>query len=187
MFNCKTNANSNIIFVDIDDTLCNTREAIYKIYQETTGDLSTTPYTKDKRHESFCPMWTGDEVEKLFMYGKKLYETALPFPDAVQAMDTLAKKGYDIRVVTLQHPEGMSYKQEWINKYFPSLSNKVYVYTNVEGNKDVFCGHAIIDDHWKNIETNGSKYSVLYDYYNIYDKIKYPFKYRTLKDMVDNF
>lgn len=184
----KTKANNkNIIFIDIDDTLCNTREAIYKIYQETTGDLSTSICTKDKQYESFCPMWENGEVEALFFHGRELYSKAKPFPEAEKAIEALLKKGYDIRLVTLQFAESAMYKQYWVNEYFPNLADKLYFCTNIESNKDIFIGHAIIDDHWKNIETNGSKYPVLYDYYDIYEDKSYPFKFKSLREIVDCF
>lgn len=161
-----------IIFIDVDDTMADTRAAIAHLYKSITGDEPLdTRAVKSKRYFEFCPLWDDDQVDKLFRIGNGIYEVVKPLEGAVEGIKYLMNKGYDIRVVTMHSPESIMPKHNWIAKYFPDLKDKVYYVDWHFGNKDVFRGHAIIDDDIKNIKTNDSNYAILLDFYGIYDGV----------------
>ena len=176
---------NNIIFIDIDDTLCNTRQSIYDLYFKSTGDK--TPYINkpsSKYYSKDCPKWSDEDISTLFNhYSNYIYNSAKPMPQTIESIEKLQNLGYNINVVSLHSPTDLSYKQQWINKYFPSLQDKVFIGTNTKGNKDIFKGFAIIDDDIKNIQTNLSMKTILYDYYNIYPSINS--KFDNWNDIVD--
>ena len=56
------------------------------------------------------------------------------------------KAGYDIKVVSLNFPQSVLYKHMWVERHFPELVDNVIILTSAKTNKDIFKGHAIIDD-----------------------------------------
>ena len=163
----------NIIYVDVDDTIADTRRGVHEIYKTSTGMEAGDIKCKSKRYSSFCPAWDDAMIEQIFKNPGKLYDIVKPMPGADKAIKELMSKGYDVRVVTLQSAEGVLEKEKWIRKYFPALSDKVYYITNVNNNKDVFSGKSIIDDDYKNIEGNSSCMPILLDIYGIYENKKF--------------
>lgn len=164
--------NRKIIFVDVDDTLADTRAAVAALYKEITGDEPLDVRIKgSKKYYEFCPLWEDSHVSKLFRSSKEIYEKAVPLNGAVEGIKYLLDKGYDVRVVTMHSPESVIYKHKWLEKYFPELESKVYYVDWRTKNKDVFNGYAIIDDDIKNIKTNKSNMPILLDYYGIYDGV----------------
>ncbi len=182
---CKLN--DKIIFIDIDDSICDTRRAVYDIYQEISGDKSSDIMIPSKRYKDFCPKWEDEQINNLFKTSKEVYNTAKPVKGAVEGVEKLLKLGFDVRLVSLNFSSSVHYKQEWVDKYFPSLSDKLYIGTNVRANKDIFKGFAIIDDDMKNIETSPCEYPILIDIYNIYKDSPYQHKYSSWKELVDKF
>lgn len=158
----------NIIFIDVDDTLCDTRGAVAQLYREFFGERPLSLSVKSKRYGDFCPKWSDEDIENLFKGNSRLYDIAVPIEGAIDAVKRLERIGYDLRIVTFNHALGISKKQEWIDKFFPTLSNKIYYLTMGLYNKDVFEGYAIIDDDMKNILSNKSTHRILLDVYNIY-------------------
>lgn len=157
-----------IILIDIDDTLANTRQAVFDLYVDATGDKSGNINVEDKQYVAFCPLWTDEEIEKLFYNGYVLYDRVQPMPMAQKAVTALEERGYDVRIATLHTAHGIPAKQAWVDKHFPTLSNKVIYINDTLGNKDIFKEYALIDDHYKNIKTNKSAIPILLDIYNVY-------------------
>lgn len=170
MFNQNEKPKDKIIFVDIDDTLADTRSAVYNLYVELTGDKSGDISVKSKRYLDFCPTWNEEHLETLFKNGYTLYDRTSCIPGAKEAIRSLIAKGYDVRVVTIHTASGIPAKQKWIDTHFPMLSEKVYYVNSVNADKNVFKEYAIIDDDIKNIEMNESCYPILLDYYNVYSE-----------------
>lgn len=165
---------NKIIFVDIDDTLADTRAAVAALYKRNTGENPLdTKSVKSKMYAGFCPLWTDVQVDNLFRSSKELYEILEPLEGAVEGINYLLKKGYDVRIVTMHYPFSIQYKYEWIKKYFPMLEDKAYYVDTRMKNKDVFKGLAIIDDDMKNIATNESDMPILLDFYGIYDEVEH--------------
>ena len=180
------NYNNNIIFIDIDDTICDTRKAFGELYTEITGnklgDMSQR-YYKD-----MCPEWTDkDEISTIFKTGTEVYKKAVPVQGAIEAVDKLIKKGYKIKLVSLNFADSVGAKQRWVERYFPELKDDIIILTSMNTNKDIFKGHAIIDDDLKNIKTNGSRFPILIDIYDVYKDLEYKHKYRSWKEIVDKF
>lgn len=187
MFGTYKKGTNSIIFIDIDDTICDTRKAVLDIYNILTDSKSVDTY-ESKRYVDFCPMWSDAEIGNLFKFGAKdIYQKAEVIPGAKEGIAKLISLGFDIRLVSLNYAESVAYKQEWVNNNFPMLKDKLYIGTCVGGNKDIFKGYAIIDDDIKNIKTNSSQYPILLDVHGVYKNELYAHKYSSWKDLVDKF
>lgn len=159
-----------IVYVDVDDTLCDTRKAVAKKYEEATGLSAKNVYVKSKRYTDFCPEWNDEKISSLFgSLSRNLYQSAEPIKGAVKGIMDLEALGYDVRIVTIQNPDGAGGKQEWINTHFPSLKDKVYYVNSTTYNKDIFKGLSIIDDDDRNIRNNKSTFPILLDIYGVYN------------------
>ncbi|MEG0153414.1 MAG: hypothetical protein RR744_09650, partial [Cellulosilyticaceae bacterium] len=93
MFNrSKTSNSNNIVYIDIDDTICDTRKALGNIYKRVTGEDFVGINSRD--YEDMFPLWhQEDEVTKLFRYGKDIYNEAQPVLGAKEGVAKLLKKG----------------------------------------------------------------------------------------------
>lgn len=180
------NREDKIIFVDVDDTIANTRQGVADIYTRITGNRTLTLHQKSKQYKDFCPGWTDEDIEKLFIRGVELYDVTKPIPGAEKAIEALIAKGYDVRIVTMHSPTSMDAKYQWIKKYFPMLEGKVYYVDWRIGNKDVFKGYSLIDDDMKNIKTNKSCKPILLDLYNIYPNVADYIKCRSWDEVLTN-
>ena len=164
-----------IIFVDVDDTIADTRTAIVSLYEEITKDKAKSfDEVKTKTYCDFCPKWTDDEISKIFKSGKEVYSRALPLVGAIEGINYLLSKDYEVYITTMNCPESVKYKQEWIARHFPELETKVIYIDWRIPNKDFFEGYALIDDDIKNVTGNRSCYPILLDFYNVYDKSEVP-------------
>ena len=176
-----------IIFIDVDDTIADTRAAVASIYEKRTGrkalDIKSIP---SKRYCDFCPSWTDKDVENLFKEGKEIYEVAKPLEGSLEAINYLLYKGYDVRIVTLNYPHSVGHKYNWIERHFPELQDRVYYVDWRMPNKDVFKGYAIIDDDLKNIKSNKSDYPILIDFYDIYNTGEYDsFRVKSWEEIIN--
>lgn len=177
-----------IIFIDIDDTLANTRQGVYNLYLELTDDATGNINIKTKEYLDFCPKWEKKDLDLIFKNGYTLYDKIKPLPGAVEGVKALIAKGYDVRIATIHTATGIPAKQLWIDKHFPSLSKKVYYINSTEVNKDIFKEYGIIDDDIKNIHTNESALPVLIDFYNIYSATnEIEHKCRNWNEVIDKF
>lgn len=163
------NNKSRIIYIDVDDTLADTRAAIKSLYEKKTGDKAIQSNTYSKRYFTLCPGWTDKEISKIFSEGEELYSMTKPLEYAVEGVQYLEALGYDIRIVTMNSPESVQHKHNWIKRYFPRLQDKVFYVNWKMRNKDDFCGKSIIDDDFKNVRSNKSQIPILLDFYNIYE------------------
>lgn len=177
---------NKIIFLDIDDTLADTRRAVYDLYVELTGDNSGDINVKSKRYVDFCPLWSDKDIEKLFN-SYTLYERVKPMFGAKEVMSKLVEKGYDLRIATIHVANGVPVKQKWIETHFPELKDKVYYVNCVDNNKDVFREYGLVDDDMKNIKTNKSSTPVLLDIYNIYDEVEVKNKAKRWIDVLTKY
>lgn len=162
------NKDKRIIFIDVDDTLADTRKGIWELYTSITGKKAGDINIKSKRYMDFCPEWTDENIEKIFETSIELYKRVKPMPGAVKAIETLISRGYDVRVATMHKPSGIYAKQQWLETYFPNISDKVYYIDVRISNKDIFREYGLIDDDLKNIKGNNSGLPILLDIYNIY-------------------
>ena len=178
--------NNNIIFIDIDDTICDTRQAFGELYCEITGkELGPM---NSRHYRDMCPGWTdSNEIQTIFRSGGEVYKKAKPIAGAKEAIAKLMQKGYQIKLVSLNFADSAWAKQKWVEHYFPELKDDVILLTSMNTNKDIFRGHAIIDDDYKNIKTNKSRYSILFDKYEIYNDLNYNHKHKSWKEIVDKF
>ena len=185
MFKSNISHNDNIIFIDIDDTICDTRKAFGELYTEITG--KPIQPMNSKRYKDMCPDWGEEEITIIFKNGGEVYRKAQPVPGAKEAIAKLQQKGFKIKLVSLNFADSAWAKQKWINKYFPELKEDLIILTSMKANKDIFKGYAIIDDDYKNIKTNGSRFPILLDMYNVYDDLNYGDKHHSWKEIVDKF
>ena len=186
MFKSNISHNDNIIFIDIDDTICDTRKAFGELYTEITGEPIAA--TNVRHYRDMCPKWTDEnEIKIIFKNGGEVYRKAQPVQGAKEGISKLIQKGFKIKLVSLNFADSAWAKQKWIEKFFPELKDDVILLTSMNTNKDIFKGHAIIDDDLKNIKTNGSRFPILLDIYDVYKDLEYKHKYRSWKEIVDKF
>lgn len=181
------NKKNKIIFIDVDDTIADTRKGVHEIYTHITGVRAGDIGVKSKMYADFCPGWTDAEIEKIFETSIELYKRVKPIPGAVKAVEVLIERGYDVRLATMHKISGVPAKQEWIEKYFPVLKDKVYYMDTSVGNKDIFKEFGIIDDDLKNIKNNQSGLPILLDIYNIYPDSQDYIRCKTWEQVLTKF
>lgn len=156
-----------IIYIDLDDTVINTREGIYKLYEFMTEQKADRAI-KTKEYADSLPQWENGRVNMMFgMQSDMIYAFCEPMPGALEAIQKLKDK-YDIFFVTLQIPNGVPGKHMWVRHYLAEFESRIIYMSGLNVKKDMFVGHAFIDDSINNIETNNSTYPILYDYYGCY-------------------
>jgi 5'(3')-deoxyribonucleotidase len=158
--------NSNkIIYVDVDDTVADTRMAIVRYYRQFTGDKSTDFLMKtDYDFSPLCPQWTPERMRQAFM-DPVFFSCLKPFPGARNGIDYLLSKGYDVRFCTAHRPEGEMLKRAWCREVFPKVK-KIIVTEPFKG-KDEYEGYAFIDDGTYNLVNNKSQIRILFDIYEM--------------------
>lgn len=170
--------NDKVIFLDIDDTLADTRRAVLSLYEQMEQKKAGSISTKSKSYTGFCPNWTQKNIKELFEEKASiLYDTVLPMEGSREAVSELINLGYDVRVASTQHPKGAYAKYKWIKKYFPELKDKI-CFVTYNCDKNFIKEWAIIDDDFSNIEKSKCAYPILLDMYDIYSDLDYDYRVR---------
>lgn len=115
-------AKSKILYVDMDDVMAD----FYKAARD--------PNTGKVREER--------------MFDNCFFLNLDPVPGAQKAVFQLEKMGFDIYVLSQPFallPESYQEKVEWVQRYFPQLTNKIILTQN----KGLNVGHYLIDDNVK--------------------------------------
>lgn len=163
---------NNIIYIDVDDTVANTREAMVEYYRKHTNDFSTNHlmYDGTPKYDVLCPKWDREQITKTF-YDKEFFKILKPFQEAQEYIRKLQELGYDIIFCTAHRIEGSRLKTEWIQTHFPFV--KKIIITQPFQRKDKYIGFGFIDDQIHNLETNQSEHKILIDIYNLQTSQKF--------------
>ena len=155
-----------IIYVDVDDTIAETRRAVLEFYRDMTKDYTTGLATsKEFSYQGMCPKMTREQIENIFI-DLDFFRKLKPIDGAVEGLTYLLNKGYDVRFCTAHKPEGRLFKDVWLNTYFPMISKVNYV--DVYESKKDYRGYAFIDDGVHHLEENQSNIKILFDNYDIF-------------------
>ena len=84
------------------------------------------------RNQVFSPLHT-----------KELWESLTPIPGAEEYLKKLVDDGHNVVLLTSAHPDTVSYKYKFINKYFPYISFKDIIFAS---RKQMVKGDVLIDD-----------------------------------------
>lgn len=126
---------SKILYVDQDDVLAD--------FYKATWDNQT------------------QRVQEELMWEPDFFLNLEPMLGSQHGIYMLQKMGFDVRILTQPlagHPECYYDKALWVQKYFPSLTNKLILTQD----KGLNLGHYLVDDNlekWKEkFEQNGGKF-----------------------------
>ena len=95
--------------------------------------------------------YAGDEKYRKYLFEKGFFKDLPVIPDSQEVVKWLSGY-YEIFIVTaaMEFRNSMEDKYDWLQKYFPFLSWKNFVFC---GRKDMILTDFLIDDHVKNLET----------------------------------
>lgn len=130
------------ILVDVDnvleDLIAAWVEALNIKYGTSVSPLDITEWDITKffpglsRNQVFSPLHT-----------KELWASLTPLPGAEEYLLRLSEDGHDIVLLTSAHPDTVSDKYKFINKYFPFISFKNIIFAS---RKQMVKGDILIDD-----------------------------------------
>lgn len=130
------------ILVDVDnvleDLVAAWVEALNKKYDRNVSpndiiEWDITKFFPDlSRNQIFSPLHT-----------KELWESLTPIPGAEEYLEKLVHDGHKVILLTSAHPDTVSYKYKFINKYFPYISFNDIIFAS---RKQMVKGDILIDD-----------------------------------------
>lgn len=130
------------ILVDCDGVLedLNTEwvAAINKKYNTCVAPESITEWNIAK----FFPALSRTQVFSP-LHKREFWRSLLPMDGAIQILYQLIQDGHEIFIVTSSHPDTVSYKIEFLKKYFDFIPYKNVIITS---NKQMVKGDVLIDD-----------------------------------------
>jgi 5'-nucleotidase len=143
------------LIVDMDDVLADATGQFINYYEKEFGVRVERSVLNNKNEGEGFP--DNHSVLKEFPYRVNFFRDMLPNANSQEVMEKLNKK-YEIFIVSaaMEFPQSLPEKLEWLQKYFPFLSWKQFVFC---GSKAVVYGDYMIDDLPHNLERfNGEKY-----------------------------
>jgi 5'(3')-deoxyribonucleotidase len=150
------------LIIDFDNTIVESDKAIWELYREDTGDL-TTDY-KDHSvwwYDDVCPKWSRDQQDNAFQ-SPKFFEILEFMPDAVKYLKKLKEDGHTLTICTVHRGDGVPLKVEWIRKNLDFIDNLVIVESSSKGHKSMIYGDIILDDSYSNLSTTICKLPVCF-------------------------
>lgn len=142
------------LIIDFDNTIVNSDKAIWKLYRERTGDLST--HYKDHSvwwYDEVCPQWTRDQQNAAFQ-DPRLFELLELFPNSIEILKALKKHGHTITICTVHRGEGVPLKTDFIKKHLGFIDNLVIVEEMSKSHKSMIYGDIMLDDSVDNLTTS---------------------------------
>jgi len=142
------------LIVDMDDVLADATGQLIDLYEKEFGVRVTRESMNHKEDREKFP--DNNEAVYGFVFRKDFFRTMAVNENSQEVMKKLNEK-YEVFVVSsaMEFPNSLSEKLEWLNKHFPFLHWKQFVFC---GKKSVVHGDYMIDDLPHNLETfNGEK------------------------------
>jgi len=135
------------IAIDMDEVLANTNARFIEWYERYTGVKVTEAELFEKGQKIY--QYVGYPALREQLHIKGFFKDLPLMPDSQEVVKWLAEH-YEIFIVTsaMEFRNSMEDKYDWLQKYFPFLSWKNFVFC---GRKDMIIADYLIDDHVKNI------------------------------------
>lgn len=152
------------IILDFDNTIANTNQAIIDLYQEMTGDLSTSVNDINEWwFDNATPQWSREQQDLAFI-NPRLYKLMQPNKNAIEVLNKLHNDGHQLIICTYHNPIGIQYKSGWIHNYLPFIDGIVYLdINNTSLGKSMIIGDFLLDDSDKYLNSAiNIKYRVCY-------------------------
>lgn len=141
------------LVIDFDNTLANSCKAVYDLYREETGDLSTKLEDLDGWwFDKITPLWSREEQLEAFNK-PRFYELLELNEGAAEAINYLKYNGHEIAICTVHNPDGIPYKARYIKERLPKVDQVIYIDNDDKTDKSWICGTVMIDDSIDNLES----------------------------------
>jgi 5'-nucleotidase len=143
------------LIVDMDDVMADATGQFINYYEKEFGVRIERSVLNNKSEGEGFP--DHHSVLREFPYRVNFFRDMVPNANSQEVMEKLNQK-YEVFIVSaaMEFPQSLPEKLEWLNKYFPFLSWRQFVFC---GSKAVVHGDFMIDDLPHNLERfNGEKY-----------------------------
>lgn len=154
----------DIIF-DFDNTIANSTKAIHTIYQKITDDYSTK--VTDLRSwdlTDICPRWDKDTINSLFS-ARYFFDVLEPIEGMIELMKELHEERHKIIICTCHEPDGIPFKDKWIQQNIPFVDEVIYIRLKSKLGKANATGDIIIDDSLDALNSSKVRYKICFGNY----------------------
>ena len=149
-----------IIGIDVDETVCDTCQAVLDQHYADTGERLSLNDIKSYYIEDYI----GDDYKDdfyLIFFKKEMWKRVEVLPNCVEVIKRLYDKGNEIWFITACDPENVSKKASFLQRTFPFLDIRNCLITT--RCKQLVNVDIMIDDYEKNL-VNSNYYGILLDY-----------------------
>ena len=149
-----------IIGIDVDETVCDTCQAVLDQHYADTGERLSLNDIKSYYIEDYV----GDDYKDdfyLIFFKKEMWKRVKVLPNCVEVIKRLYDKGNEIWFITACDPENVSKKTSFLQRTFPFLDIRNCLITT--RCKQLINVDIMIDDYEKNL-INSNYYGILLDY-----------------------
>ena len=149
-----------IIGIDVDETVCDTCQAVLDQHYADTGERLSLNDIKSYYIEDYV----GDDYKDdfyLIFFKKEMWKRVKVLPNCVEVIKRLYDKGNEIWFITACDPENVSKKASFLQRTFPFLDIRNCLITT--RCKQLVNVDIMIDDYEKNL-VNSNYYGILLDY-----------------------
>lgn len=154
----------DIIF-DFDNTIANSTKAIHTLYQQYTEDYSTK--LTDLRSwdlTDICPKWNKDIVNLSFS-NPDFFNVLEPIEGMIELMRELHEEGHKIIICTCHEPDGIPFKDKWIQQNIPFVDEVIYIRLKSKLGKANVTGDIIIDDSLDALNSSRVRHKICFGNY----------------------
>lgn len=178
------------IAVDIDNTLCNTTEALCEQFNAYTGDNFTLEDIKTYCIEDWVKPQYKSLIPALF-HDANMWKRIKQLPYCKEVLERLVKEGHEIYYATSTTTKNLKKKKAWLQRNFPFINAEeslIRIRNKQLLNVDIMiddCADYLIDSKYKGIlldytwnrslvcdKTNTFRAYDWIDVYNIIERLK---------------
>lgn len=153
------------IIFDFDNTIANSTKAIHELYQLLAEDYSTK---LSDLHSwdltDICPKWSKDTINSLFS-NPFFFNVLEPIQGIIELMEELHNQGHKIIVCTCHEPEGIPFKDRWIQQNISFVDEVIYVKLKDKLGKANVIADIIIDDSLDALNSSRVKWKICFGNY----------------------
>lgn len=154
------------IYVDFDNTMVNTTQAICDLYNKDFKYYSKfTPidYTDVKTYEFSELQCASSEIINFYFNTKRLFKHLRFYGGCLPALRKLHNYGYEIVIVSHGYRPNAKLKKKFIKKYIPFAD---FIWVDLKYHKDKasvdMSDGIFIDDDCKNLDSSNAKYKICF-------------------------